>query len=73
MIDATGSGLSIAGSALFFTRVVGFSIAQVGLGLSVSGIAGFAATLPLGALANRVGRRRMLVVLYIVRGVGDFA
>jgi MFS family permease len=73
LIDATGSGLFIAGSALFFTRVVGFSITQVGLGLSVSGIAGFAATLPLGALADRVGRRRMLVVLYVLRGLGYVA
>jgi MFS family permease len=70
LIDATGSGLFLTGSALFFTRVVGLSVAQVGLGLSIAGIAGFAATLPLGALADHVGRRRMLLVLYLVRAAG---
>src|SRR4051794_20791047 len=65
LVDATGTGLFLTGSALFFTRAVGLSTAQVGLGLSIAGVAGFACTLPLGALADRVGRRRTLVVLYL--------
>src|SRR4051812_11215489 len=70
LVDATGSGLFLTGSALFFTRAVGLSTAQGGLGLSIAGLAGFACTLPLGALADRVGRRRTLVALYLVRAVG---
>src|SRR3954470_9620047 len=70
LVDATGTGLFLAGSALFFTRVVGLSVGQVGLGLSIAGIAGFACTLPLGALADRAGRRRSLVGLYLVRAAG---
>src|SRR3954453_17335561 len=70
LIDATGSGLFLAGSALFFTRAVGLTVAQVGLGLSVAGLAGFAFPLPPGALAGPGGRRRMPVALYLVRAAG---
>ncbi|MFD0788063.1 MFS transporter, partial [Micromonospora azadirachtae] len=36
MVYAVGSGLFHAGSAVFFTRALGLSAAQVGLGLSIA-------------------------------------
>lgn len=34
-VDAAGRGIFLAGSALFYTQVIGLSNAQVGLGLSI--------------------------------------
>jgi MFS family permease len=69
-VDAVGTGLFLAGSALFFTRVVGLSAAEVGLGLSLSAIVGFACSVPVGRLADRFGARRTLIALYLSRGLG---
>jgi MFS family permease len=81
LIDSVGTGLFLAGSALFFTRVVGLSTAQMGVALSAAGITGFLFAVPVGRLADRIGSRRALIALQICRGagfvaylfVGDFA
>jgi MFS family permease len=72
-IDSIGTGLFLAGSALFFTRAVGLTSGQVGLGLSLSAVAGFLCSVPLGRLADRFGSRRALVALYVWRGLGFLA
>jgi MFS family permease len=72
-VDSVGTGLFLAGSALFFTRAVGLTSTQVGLGLSLSGVAGLLCSVPLGRLADRFGSRRTLVVLYLWRGLGFLA
>jgi MFS family permease len=73
MIDSVGTGMFLAGSALFFTRVMGLSVGQVGLGLSLAGVTGFVCAVPLGRLADRFGSRRILVLLYLWRGLGFVA
>jgi hypothetical protein len=72
-VDAVGTGLFLAGSALFFTRVIGLTSAQVGLGLSLSAVFGLLCAVPIGKLADRFGSRRMVVALYVWRGVGFLA
>lgn len=67
-VDAIGTGLFLAGSALFFTQVLGLTAGQVGLGLTVSGVAGLLGTVPIGRLADRLGSKRILVVLHLWRG-----
>ncbi|WP_447007372.1 MFS transporter [Saccharothrix isguenensis] len=67
-IDSLGTGLFIAGSALFFTKVLGLSTGQVGIGLTISGIAGLLGTPIIGRLADRIGPKRGLVALYGWRG-----
>ncbi len=69
-VDAIGTGLFLAGSALFFTRVIGLSNAEVGLGLSLSAVVGFVCSVPIGRLADRFGARRTLIALYLSRGLG---
>ncbi|NYG58869.1 MFS family permease [Nocardioides daedukensis] len=59
LLFAVGDGTFMTGSAVFFTQVVGLSAAQVGLGLTLAGIAGFLAALPMGKLVDRFGPRRM--------------
>lgn len=67
LIDAIGTGLFLAGAAIFFTRSVGLTTAQIGLGLSIAGAVGFATTVPIGVLGDRVGPRRLLVLLHLWR------
>jgi len=59
ILFAVGEGFFITGSAVFFTRVVGLSAAQVGLGLTIAGVVTFFFAVPLGKLADRVGPKRM--------------
>lgn len=58
LLFAVGEGTFMAGSAVFFTQVVGLSAAQVGLGLTFAGIAAFIAAYPAGKIADRIGPKR---------------
>jgi MFS family permease len=69
-VDSIGTALYLVGGALFFTHVVGLSTAQVGIGLSAGGLVGLAAQAPIGWLADRIGPRRMLIILNIGRAIG---
>lgn len=73
LIDAGGSGFWLAGSALFFTQVIGLSPAQVGAGLSLAGLLGLLATVPIGAVGDRIGPRRLLIYLHLWRACGFVA
>ncbi|MEV4709545.1 MFS transporter [Actinoplanes sp. NPDC049316] len=68
LVDSTGTGVFLAGSVVFLTRVAELSASQIGLGLSAAGVAGLLATMPIGMLADRYGERRTLVVLQLWRG-----
>ena len=48
VLSAFGDGVFLTGSAVFFTQIVGLSAAQVGLGLSIAGVATFTLAVPLG-------------------------
>ena len=58
LLFALGEGTFMAGSAVFFTQVVGLSGPQVGLGLTIAGIAAFIAAYPMGKLVDRFGPKR---------------
>jgi MFS family permease len=57
VLSAFGQGVFMTGSAVFFTRIVGLSATQVGLGLTIGMAAEFLVSVPLGRLADRVGTR----------------
>jgi MFS family permease len=59
ILFAVGEGVFITGNAVFFTRLVGLSAAQVGLGLSIAGLFTFALAVPMGRLADRLGPKRI--------------
>lgn len=67
-VNMIGSGFYLAVSMLFFTKVVGLTSARVGLGLAVAAIAGIAAGVPIGHLADRLGPQRMYVILLVAQG-----
>jgi MFS family permease len=56
---AIGEGAFLTGSAVFFTRIVGLSAAQVGLGMTIAGVISFFFAVPMGRLADRVGPKHM--------------
>jgi hypothetical protein len=74
LANSVGDGAFVVTSALFFTRVVGLSTAEVGLGLTVAWLLGFLAGVPLGNLADRRGARGVAVALALTTAtaVGSF-
>ncbi len=65
LANSIGDGVFLVTSALYFTRVVGFSATQVGLALTVGWGAGMLAGVPLGHVADRRGPRGTAVALAI--------
>ncbi len=59
MLWAFGTGIFLTGNAVFFTRIVGLTPSQVGLGMTIAGVVTFALALPMGHLADQVERRRL--------------
>ncbi|MDQ1711255.1 MAG: hypothetical protein QOE45_705 [Frankiaceae bacterium] len=70
VVDALGSGLFLPIAALFFVKVAGLPVAQVGLGLSVTGVVGLAGPVLAGPLVDRYGARRVTIALYGLRAAG---
>jgi len=68
-VDALGTGLFIAGSALFFTKALHLTTGQVGIGLTISGLAGLLGVPVIGRFADHVGPKKGLVALYTWRGL----
>lgn len=62
LLFALGDGTFMTGSAVFFTQIVGLKATEVGLGLTIAGIAAFLAALPAGKLVDRFGPKRMWVL-----------
>lgn len=70
VVDAIGSGLFLPFSVLFFVATTDLTVAQVGLAVSVGGIARFAAGPVAGGLADRFGPLRVLIIANVLQGVG---
>ncbi|WP_206305342.1 MFS transporter [Actinacidiphila soli] len=69
LTNSIGDGAYYVCSALYFTRVVGLSAPQIGLGLTLAWAVGSVAGVPLGHVADRRGARGTAVVLAVATGV----
>ena len=67
-ISTLGEGAFYVCSALFFTRVIGLSPLQVGLGLTIASACGLMAAVPLGYIADQRGPRGTAILLTIGAG-----
>ncbi|MCI4065312.1 MFS transporter [Micromonospora sp. R77] len=69
LANTVGSGLWTAGAALYLTRDVGLSAASVGVGLTLAGLVGLTASVPLGGLADRHDPRTLRALLQLCQAV----
>ncbi|MEU2615919.1 MFS transporter [Micromonospora sp. NPDC007271] len=69
LANTVGLGLWQAGAALYLTRDVGLSPASVGAGLTVAGLVGLTASVPLGGLADRRDPRTLRAMLQVCQAV----
>ncbi|MEV4614596.1 MFS transporter [Kitasatospora sp. NPDC049258] len=69
-VNTLGNGLFMTLGVLWFTRMLGFGAAQVGLGLTAAGVCGVLAGVPAGRAADRWGAKRVLVVLVAAEALG---
>src|SRR5262245_18982790 len=73
LVNTLGSGLWMASSALYLTRVAGLSIGQTGIALTVTALVCMVASAPMGYVADRSGARGVLVAGLVAQAVGTAA
>ncbi|MFD3851436.1 MFS transporter [Streptomyces microflavus] len=69
MVNATGNGLFLAVSTLWFTHGLGYSAQRVGLTLTLAGLCGILAAFPAGRAADRYGAKPVLACLHLGQAV----
>lgn len=65
--SSAATGLWLSGGVIFLTRFAHLPVGTVGLVLSVTGVAGLAAGVPIGAAADRLGPRNVAVVSLLLQ------
>ncbi|MFI1194834.1 MFS transporter [Micromonospora sp. NPDC020750] len=68
-VNMIGNGVFMVSAALFFTRVVGLSLAQVGIGMGIAAAVGLLTGIPVGHLADRRGPREIYLWMLVIQGV----
>ena len=66
VVTTVGSGAFLVVAVLYFTRIVGLTPTQVGVGMSIAGFAGLVSGVPLGHLGDRYGARELLIGLLVL-------
>lgn len=66
LATTTGSGAYMVVAVLYFTRIVGLTPTEVGVGMSIAGLLGLLVGVPMGHLGDRYGARELLIGLLVV-------
>ena len=66
LVNTFGFGLVVTSMVLYFTRVMHLSSNEVGLGMTVAGLIGLLAGVPMGDLADRYGPRVVVRATFLV-------
>jgi MFS family permease len=66
---ATGNGVFLAGSAVFFLHVVRLTPVQIGIGFSIAGALAVFTSVPMGAVADRLGGQRAWLIGALMEGL----
>jgi MFS family permease len=69
LVNTIGTGLFMTSSVLYFTRAVHLPAAQVGIGLTVAGLIGLLAGIPVGDVADRRGPREVQLLTLVLMAV----
>src|SRR5262245_35595213 len=73
LINVTGNRVYVVVAVLYFTRIVGLTPTQVGVGLSIAGLCGLLSGVPMGHIGDRVGGRELIIVLLLIGSVAAIA
>lgn len=68
-VNSIGSGIYLTAGVLYFTEAVHLPAAQVGLGLSIAGLASLAVGIAIGRLADRRGPRGVYATTLVIRAL----
>ncbi|MBU6348256.1 MAG: MFS transporter [Actinomycetales bacterium] len=69
LINTFGNGLFGTLEVIYFTRVVGLTPAQIGLGLSIAGGISLLFSIPAGQISDRFGPRNFAVASFVLEGL----
>ncbi len=69
LASAVGNGAWYSSWAIFLTRSIGLSPADVGVGMTIAGVLGVGAATPVGRLADRLGARETFLVLLVIQAL----
>jgi len=69
LVNMTGTGMYLTSSALFFVRYLALPESQVALALTVSGLVGLIAGIPVGRLTDRRGAREVYLCTLMAEAV----
>ncbi|MEV0174393.1 MFS transporter [Streptomyces sp. NPDC050803] len=69
LINTFGQGMYLTAGLLYLTRSVGFSAGEVGLALTVAGVAALPSNILIGKLSDRTGPRNLAMLLLVVEGL----
>jgi MFS family permease len=67
LVTMFGFGLVMTATPLYATRIVGLSARQVGVGMTIAGLIGLLAAVPMGDLADRRGPREVVRAAILVQ------
>lgn len=73
LLTAVGDGAWYTSWAIFLTRSVGLTPADVGIGMTLAGVVGLLLATPLGHLADRAGARGVLIGTLVLQAFGTLA
>ncbi|MDQ1720475.1 MAG: hypothetical protein QOI26_209, partial [Pseudonocardiales bacterium] len=68
-VDSLGTGCFLTISVVLFVRLIGVSPTQIGAALGIGGVLSLFARVPLGRLSDRIGHRRTLIWVHLIRGL----
>jgi len=72
LVNTFGNGLFMTVEVVYFTQIVGFSVAKLAFALSVAGGISLLFSIPAGHFADRIGPRDIAVTAYVIEGIATF-